>query len=194
MPKSLRQAAGHNYRNNVMITQDTDTTNELDEGLIRLTLWRNGQQLILWLTPTDLYERGFTNNNGVTFQFNDTDYKLVNALNQIPNSGIGVGHLTMSFGSNYNSMTQAAGRGRGEMPISWNDLTGSFDNLANTTNPYGANQQNVARSLMFRSNRIQSKPESWPSYRPSSNGTKNSSAWHSRSALALRAKRRIPIN
>ncbi|MFD8750104.1 ribosome-inactivating family protein [Kitasatospora sp. NPDC059577] len=48
-----------------------------------------------------------------------------------------------------NAMRQAAGRGRESMPIGWYDLMGSIDNLATTGYPYGANQQNVARSLMF---------------------------------------------
>ncbi|MER5353680.1 ribosome-inactivating family protein [Kitasatospora sp. NPDC002551] len=145
---SLRQAAGHEYRNGVWQTQSQPTSR-----LIRIDLTSpDGRTVWLWVTPHDLYLRGFTSQaNGTTYFFNDfTDFpNLFQALS---------GHLLLppnhslsqlSFGSNYNAMRQAAGRGRESMPIGWNDLTASIDNLASTGYPYGAAQQNVARSLMF---------------------------------------------
>jgi hypothetical protein len=141
--QSLRVAAGHDYRNGVMATQD----NSFD-SLIRLSLANGGDQLDLWITPMDLYVRGFTNTFGQTFQFSDPDFNLASALSQIPNNGVSA-VSTLNFSSNYNSMVQAANRGRENMPISYADLMGSMHNLARASNPYGGNQQNVARSLMF---------------------------------------------
>jgi hypothetical protein len=55
--------------------------------------------------------------------------------------------LPLSFGGNYNSLTQAAGRGRETMPISYFDVWNAIFNLAyeDTHN----NQQGIARSLML---------------------------------------------
>ncbi|MGW2161434.1 ribosome-inactivating family protein [Nonomuraea sp. NPDC001699] len=140
---SLRAAAGHDYRNGVRAAQYTDFN-----SLIRLSLANGDTHLDLWITPNDLYVRGFTNTHGDTFQFNDADFSLAHTLQNIPSNGVGA-VSTLGFGSNYNSMVQAAGRGRENMPISFNDLWNSVFNLAWTTNPYGGNQVDVARSLLF---------------------------------------------
>nr|WP_255528284.1 ribosome-inactivating family protein [Streptacidiphilus sp. P02-A3a] len=93
--------------------------------------------------------RGFTNAAGTTYQFNDTDYVLTSYLDRMGALPAGTG-ANLSFGSNYNSMVQAAGRSRANMSISYEDFTSSILNLANATNPYGDNQQReVARSLML---------------------------------------------
>jgi Ribosome inactivating protein len=140
---SLRAAAGQAYRDGVIATQYYNVN-----SLIRLSLAYQNVHLDLLISPNDMYVRAFTNNVGQTFQFNDPDYNLEGVLQEIPNNGVS-GISTLAFGSNYNSMAQAAGRQRDAMPISFNDLTGSVRNLANTTDPYGTNQQAVARSLMF---------------------------------------------
>ncbi|MEU5599700.1 ribosome-inactivating family protein [Streptomyces sp. NPDC020298] len=139
---SLRQAAGHIYRDGVYQTQSTGYS------LIRLTLTNSRHTLVLWLTPGDLYLRGYTNNSGLTFQFNDADFSLNNLLNDIGTLPYGTGR-ELSFGSNYNSMVQAAGRGREGMPISYLDFTSSVTNLASTNDPSGGNRRDVARSLML---------------------------------------------
>ncbi|MET7648030.1 ribosome-inactivating family protein [Streptomyces sp. NPDC005426] len=139
---SLRQAAGHTYRNGVYETQSTGYS------LIRLTLTDSHMTLTLWLTPGDLYLRGYTTASGQTFQFNDHDFSLINLLSGIGDLPYGTGH-TLSFGSNYNSMVQAANRGREDMPISYTDFFNSVYNLAYADSPYGGNQQDVARSLML---------------------------------------------
>lgn len=139
---SLRQASGHAYRNGVYQTQITGYS------LIRLTLTDSYTTLTLWLTPGDLYLRGYTTASGQTFQFNDSDFGLNNLLYSLGSLPAGTGH-TLSFGSNYNSMVQAANRGREAMPISYSDFFNSAYNLAYADNPYGGNQQDVARSLLL---------------------------------------------
>jgi hypothetical protein len=127
---SLRQAAGHDFRGGVYQTQ-TETSNRLIRADITDPA---GNQVWLWITPSDLYVRGFTSQtNGTTYYFGDDGFNL----------------QMLDFGSNYNSMSQAAGRGRDTMLISFNDLVGSVRNLATVGYPYGGNQQDVARSMMF---------------------------------------------
>ena len=99
----------------------------------------------LWITSQDLYVRGFTNSAGYTYQFNDSDFNLLSAMDDLGQSSAG---STLSFGSNYNSLSNVAHRGRESTPFYYNSFWASFQNLATTSNPYGANQQNVARSLM----------------------------------------------
>jgi hypothetical protein len=139
---SLRSAAAHSYRNGVMITQQQQTT-----GLIRVRFASGGNQVDIWITPQDLYVRGFTNQFGTTYQFNDQDYNLLSALDILGQAPQG-GGSTLAFGSNYNSITNAANRGRENTPFNYTSFFASFLNLATTTDPFGDNQQNVARSLM----------------------------------------------
>ena len=66
---SLRRAVGYEFRNGVFATQNAG--NEL----VRVDLTSpDGQTIWLWITPNNLYVRGVTAANGVTYTFNDGDY------------------------------------------------------------------------------------------------------------------------
>jgi hypothetical protein len=147
--RSLRETAGHWYRDGVLETELNNAYNRAN-GLIELTLSYNGTTLTIWISPGDLYVRGFTNQHDHTFQFNDSDYSLYNNLNVLPGHPTG-GYTTLPFGSNYNSMSgrNGANRGRDHMPISFNDMFNSVYHLAYTTDPFGSNTQAVARSVMM---------------------------------------------
>ncbi|WP_274654779.1 ribosome-inactivating family protein [Paenibacillus humicola] len=149
---SLRQAAGHYYRSSDNITQYIPRASDgvspyiYGTGLVMVTLTAGSNTLTLWITPGDMYLRGFTNVYGQTFSFNDSDYSLRYHLALV---GRDQPVTLLGFGSNYNSIRQAASQGRESMQISWNDLWNSMFNLMYTTNPFGNNQQAVARSLQF---------------------------------------------
>ena len=151
---SLRNAAGHNWQGSTMMTQPNS------DSLIRLDLNINGATLWLWFTPNDLYLRGWTDTQGNTYSFND--YNLRGMMQTIvAQSGLGQGLLpaaafswnqfyTLPYGSNYNSLSQAAGRSRDSMPVSYNDLWNSAENLAwARTAMDQPSTQSYARSLMF---------------------------------------------
>jgi hypothetical protein len=148
---SLRNAAGHSFRDGVLVTQGSSN------AIIRVDVTAPGGQVLwLWVTPDNLYVRGFTSAaNDFTYYFND-GYNLQQEFNALGGNEANpllppayYDTFALNFGGNYNSLTQAAGRGRESMPISFNDLVGSVTNLATTTSPYGGNQQAIARSLMF---------------------------------------------
>jgi Ribosome inactivating protein len=149
---SLRQAVGNNFRNGVLATQNAG--NEL----VRVDLTSpDGHTIWLWFTPNNLYVRGVTAADGTTYTFNDGDYFLWRDMVALGAGRAGQNPLmpvspqrfnTLNFGSNYNSLRQAAGRGRENMPISMNDLIGSVNQLA-TLQPGGVNQEATARSLSF---------------------------------------------
>ena len=149
---SLRQAVGNNFRNGVLATQNAG--NEL----VRVDLTSpDGHTIWLWITPNNLYVRGVTAADGRTYTFNDNDYTLWQDMvalgagrpGQNPLMPASPQHFnTLNFGSNYNSLRQAAGRGRENMPISMNDLIGSVNQLA-TLQPGAVNQEATARSLSF---------------------------------------------
>lgn len=140
---SLRRAVAHDWRNGVRQAQWGD-----HNGIIQLTLTHAEQgTLTLWIQPQNLYVLGFTNRDGDTWAFQDEGNNLfgrLRAMNINPGT-----ERTLNFGGNYSSLSQAAGRGREAMSISYNDFWGSFSNLVSTTDPTGGAQQNVARSLMF---------------------------------------------
>ena len=144
---SIRRAVGYEFRNGVFATQNAG--NEL----VRVDLTSPDDQTIwLWITPNNLYVRGVTAANGKTYTFNDGDYFLSYAMTRLGNNGLlPAGPLrsfgTLQFGSNYDSLGQAADRGRESMPISIDDLIGSVNQLAALTGV--VNQQATARSLMF---------------------------------------------
>ncbi|MGC5567931.1 ribosome-inactivating family protein [Streptomyces sp. FR-108] len=141
---SLRQAAGHVFRGGVLQTQQP-----YNDSLIRLTLSDTHANLTLWLTPYDLYVRGYTTAAGNTFEFNDSDFSLRSTLGHMGLADPSSVH-TLPYSSNYNAMTQAAARGREQMPISFSDFYNSAYNLAFADSPYGGTaQQNSARSLML---------------------------------------------
>jgi hypothetical protein len=153
--RSLRAAAGHQFRSGVAQTQ-TDTTNRL----IRVDINHFEHRMSLWLTPNNLYVVGFTNADGLSWDFNDNAERLDETMFAIQrNGGSGPGNGgnlaspqqyqgQLRFGGNYNSLTRAADRGRENMPISFTELTRVVDNLATIGNP-DEDARTVARSLMF---------------------------------------------
>ncbi|MFI2608155.1 ribosome-inactivating family protein [Kitasatospora sp. NPDC018619] len=130
-----------------------DRTQGENVGLVMVSLTApddrgRRRHLDLWVNPSNLYVWGFTNENGVTYQFNDIDNALRDRLAETntPAPQINPAIQTLPFGSNYNSLTQAAGRDRNAMPISFTDLRYSIVQLAGENNPWGDSQA-TARSL-----------------------------------------------
>ncbi|NEB92484.1 ribosome-inactivating family protein [Streptomyces bauhiniae] len=125
---SLREAAGHIYRQSVHINQS------YEGGLIRADLNINqASRISLWITPQDLYVQGFTNASGETLYFNDVPQNTVNQLLQAAAAqGFNGAATRLPYGGNYNSLRQAAGRGREAMRISHWDIYSSVANLATT--------------------------------------------------------------
>jgi len=138
---SLRTAAGHAYRNGVMIT------NPATGRLIRLTLTDTESKLSLdlWISPDNLYVRGFTASNGQTYEFQDSSYNLYRAMQ---NNGAGEflsrGVALLSYGSDYNDLVRNAGVGRERLNFSFGSFRDAINVLARTTSPNG-----LARSLML---------------------------------------------
>jgi hypothetical protein len=149
---SLRNAAGHSWRNNVMMT------GWQSHGLIRLDLTYEGITLQLWFTANNLYLRGFTDTQGNTYGFSDFNLAGLMQTTAIYNGGNGLlpaaayggAYHTLNFASDYNDLSAAADRNRQEMPISWTDMWNSMFNLAAAAGNLSANDQlYYARSLMF---------------------------------------------
>lgn len=147
--QSLRAAAGHPFRNGVMQTQSGGT------GLIHLTLTVPAGTLRLWITPQDLYVRGFTNVYGETYYFDDAGFNFTQVMDQanawgaIPNPS---GTISLGYGSNYNNMSQIAGGGRERLQISYQTFRDAVYNLAWTSLTAAHrnyDQAKVARSLML---------------------------------------------
>jgi hypothetical protein len=142
---SLRAAAGHPFRNGVMIT------NGSTGQLIRLTLTdtESHQSVDLWISPDNLYVRGFTASNGQTYAFADSSYNLYQALQ---NNGAGAvlgprrGVVILSYGSDYNDLVRNAGVGRERLNFSFDSFRGAINTLARTTGPNGTD---LAKSLML---------------------------------------------
>jgi len=151
--QSLRNAAGHPWRNGVEQTQISDT-----HSLIRLDLTApvaNGPVTVqLWLTANNLYLRGWTDAGGTTYSFNDYDLRgamqpassFTSGGDLLPAAATGGPYVTLPYGSDYNSMVQAAGRDRSQMPISYIALFNAWTGLANAGI---TGQQSVARAVMF---------------------------------------------
>ena len=146
---SLRSTAGHAFRGGAYIAQSNAG------GIIRADINATGGTsplpMTLWIDPQNLYVLGFTNANNQTLYFNDLTAAEVNlvaggALAQ----GFHGGFQRLPFGSNYNSLSATAGRGREAMPISMNDIYSSVANLATTNSGnIGTSTQSAARSLML---------------------------------------------
>ncbi|MFF2744691.1 ribosome-inactivating family protein [Kitasatospora sp. NPDC058048] len=124
-----------------------------DVGLVQVSLTALNDQgqrrhTDLWINPSNLYLWGYSNQNGDTYQFNDLNNALQSRISETTTPAPPVNHnvQTLNFGSNYNSLSTAAGRGREALPISWNDMRGSILHLAGENNPWG-NRQATARSL-----------------------------------------------
>ncbi|GAA2726079.1 MULTISPECIES: ribosome-inactivating family protein [Streptomyces] len=126
-----------------------------DFGLIRVTLGAPDDRHVrreasFWINPANLYVWGFSNENGITYQFNDINGALRTRMAETttPAPGVNTDVRTLNFGSNYNSLSGTANRGRENMPISWNDIRASIVQLATADNPSsGSQRENTARSL-----------------------------------------------
>jgi hypothetical protein len=146
---SLRTAAGHAFRGGTYIAQSNAG------GIIRADINATGGTsalpLTLWIDPQNLYVLGFTNANNQTLYFNDLtpaaiDLVAGGALAQ----GFHGGFQILPFGSNYDGLSAAAGRGRGAMPVSMNDIYSSVASLATmTSGNVATGSQSAARSLML---------------------------------------------
>jgi hypothetical protein len=149
---SLRAAAGHVWRDGIMQTQTNRNT------LVRLDLNNGVDRLQLWISPDNLYLRGFTNRHG-TFTFNDHDYNLydeIEGLRTTQNAGLlpsqpNPSHRwrTMNFGSNYIQLERAARLGRDHVAISFNEVLGAVRRLAGTTEMTSNNRDAVAQALIL---------------------------------------------
>lgn len=138
MINTLRNAAGHSYRNNV------DQTQSNTYGLVSLDLvLPSNTNVTLWFTASNMYLVGFTNTYGTTYQFND--YDLMGTLNTRYDTNNPSN--TLGFSSNYISLSGAAGQDRGGMQISYNAVWNAAYNLAYYTPSQGYMQ--VARSLLM---------------------------------------------
>jgi hypothetical protein len=147
---SLRAATGHLYRGSTYVTQSSNT------GLIRLSLHINstGEQMDLWLNPSNLYVLGFSNSQGLTWQFNDMAGVLANRLGTANVPGINPVVQDLFFGGGYPELTPSAGRDRNSIQINYADVLGSVRQLSGVTNPTGGQsngspQTYTARSLLL---------------------------------------------
>ena len=155
--QSLRDAAGHPFRNNVEATQSGD-----DHSLIRLDLTApttDGPVTVqLWFTANNLYLRGFVDSFGTLYQFNDYDLRAAMLpAGNFPASSQALlpaaatsnppgPSVILPYGSDYTSMTQAAQRNRDNMPISYGALANAVLTLADGSR---SGYLNIARALMF---------------------------------------------
>ena len=139
----IRSATGHTFRQTVLETQGNS-----NPGIIRIRFMNGATQMILWISPQDLYVRGFTNTHGQTFEFNDPEYSLRNQLIDLQyNAGT---IRVLDFGSNYNALEgrRAGNRGREATPLNYNSFWNTFFNLAFMTDPTGPRLQGAAQSLL----------------------------------------------
>jgi hypothetical protein len=120
-------------------------------ALLRVDVTYEGHTLRLWLTPNNMYLRGFTNAAGVTFSFND--FNLQRAMldlyearspdtNLLPN--LNAFHQ-LAYGSGYVDVVREAGRDRTQTPMSYSNLLASLYPLLRVTVP----EQLTARALLF---------------------------------------------
>ncbi|MGF1425480.1 ribosome-inactivating family protein [Kitasatospora sp. LaBMicrA B282] len=144
--QGMQEAAAHRWDQNVGQTQ-TNTRALLRVDIIQDT------RLILWFTPNDMYLRGFTTPNGLTFAFNDYPLQQVMAdfaaagspdRNLLPPAG---GHRQLPYRSSYTALTQAAGRDRSTTTVSYQALLDAQATLRTATPP--GRDPAVARALMF---------------------------------------------
>ncbi|MFF4249369.1 ribosome-inactivating family protein [Streptomyces sp. NPDC001822] len=156
--ESLRAAAGHTYRGSTSITQ-TDGGDTVP-ALIRVDVNlppANGQaaHLRLWLSPGNLYLRGFTTQNNVTWSFND--FNLQATMNSLRNTSGGgllppanAQYGTLRHNSNYAQIENFAQTNRDALTFNYQGLWNSFFQLAYVDGPNnGTNPAATARSLLF---------------------------------------------
>lgn len=153
--ESLRDATGHTWTGGIRETQVAAGRNEL----IRVDLNAGSARLQLWVSPDNLYVRGFTAMNGVTYQFQENDgYSLGSVMDTIRTYGLdgngrgllpAANYRNLGYSGNYGDLSRPsrANRSLSEMPINWGALWDAVFNLAYTTSP-GPDTQHVARSLM----------------------------------------------
>jgi hypothetical protein len=146
---SLRQAVSVGSSDRGQQTQSNPP------GLIRVSLTaeegdgtRRGVDL--WVTPNDLYVVGFqVRGQNYRWQFSDSRWP-----NPLPvEAGIDPRMVyNLPFGGNYNSLTQAAGRDRAYMPISYPQVTSAILGLGRSYangHTLGSDRQSAARCLML---------------------------------------------
>jgi hypothetical protein len=164
---SIRNAAGHpitgvnGQQTGGYTTQSSGGDNDTAGGLIVATLTLDGATIRLFISPRDLYLRGFANNVGQLFLFADTNtnpantYDLINAIEQNLATGyapqMGNSSYTLPFSSNYNSMASANnGNGREALTMNYGNFTDAFWTLASLTqNQSFSDRAHVARCVMF---------------------------------------------
>lgn len=115
----IRAATVHIFRQNVLATQGTS-----NPGIIRVRFISGATQMLLWISPQDLYVRGFTNTHGQTFEFEDREYDLSRQLIDLQYQAGTI--RTLNFGSNYNQLREAAGRTRSPTPLNYNSFWNTF--------------------------------------------------------------------
>ncbi|MEW2290778.1 ribosome-inactivating family protein [Streptomyces sp. NPDC047841] len=157
---SLRLAAGHGYRGNVDITQ----TDGADVGLIRVdvNMRPNGSGpaglLRLWISPGNLYLRGFTTASGVTYETADRGtFNLQQTMNSLRNTqGGGLlppangEYRVLVHGGSYPSLEAASPHARDTLDVSYNRLWNHLWQLAFVQDArVGAEAGATAESFLF---------------------------------------------
>lgn len=172
--QSIRNAAGHWFRNESNITQDA---NAIPHALIRADLnvtnaAGHQTELRLWFTPNNLYLRGFSTtsvdasapaNGNVTYYFNDSDFNLANEMNYLRNSSPDrallpqANYVRLPYAGTYTAMARPIDQGgpgvtRDNTQMSYSQLYDSVFQLAylqrGTEQNGGTNFVTTARSLM----------------------------------------------
>ncbi|MGV9914552.1 ribosome-inactivating family protein [Streptomyces tendae] len=142
--QSLRNAVGHGWHGDTMITQNINTApHALVRGDINVTN-NNGHQvqLRLWFTPNDLYLRGFTttsvdatdDNGDVTYFFRDSRFNLPNTMENLrssPDRGLlpPPRYSQLPYTGHYLSL-EGAGAARNNTRMSYQSLWDSVFQLA----------------------------------------------------------------
>jgi len=153
---SLREAVSvpvQNQNSELNGAQETQPGNPMGLVRARLSTLSDGRyfSVDLYIRPNDMYVIGYhVPGSNVRWLFNDEQW--VHPLppetqQQAPTS------YTLPFGANYNALTQAAGRGREDMPISFAQVQNAIVTLAQTVENNGNMpamfRQGAARSLML---------------------------------------------
>ncbi|MFJ2397222.1 ribosome-inactivating family protein [Streptomyces sp. NPDC087843] len=157
---SLRLAAGHGYRGNVDITQ----TDGADVGLIRVdvNMRPNGSGpaglLRLWVSPGNLYLRGFTTATGVTYETADrSTFNLQQTMNSLRGTQGGgllppanAEYRVLGYSGSYGGLEGASQRGRDALDVSYNQLWNHLWQLAFVQDARtGAEYRPTAESFLF---------------------------------------------
>ncbi|MFF2387167.1 ribosome-inactivating family protein [Streptomyces sp. NPDC058108] len=157
---SLRLAAGHGYRGNVDITQNDGA----DVALIRVdvNMRPNGSGpaglLRLWVSPGNLYLRGFTTATGVTYETADRGtFNLQQSMNALRNTQGGgllppanAEYRVLRHGGSYGSLEAASPHARDTLDVSYNRLWNHLWQLAFVQDARtGAEAGATAESFLF---------------------------------------------